>query len=262
MDTGTVGDKSGILTITSDDYDNPSHDVDLSGRVVDHARPSLDELAVVLLDTLDFGMHAPGGFGEGSVSVWNVGAGPLQALLEIYAAEITGGDGRFGLTGGSVPTLVGATPAEFGIEFDCGGAVEDSVYAALLTLSTRDDPAVHGGSELDELEVVLLAAIAPSSFAPDDGVLALSLGPPAPNPFRDGAFLALSLPEAAEVRAHVLDVTGRIVAEITSGRLPSGVHRLSWDGRDATGREVASGIYFVRVEVDGWVDSRKLVRLR
>jgi hypothetical protein len=52
------------------------------------------------------------------------------------------------------------------------------------------------------------------------------------------------------------------VARIASGRLPSGVHRLTWDGRDGTGREVASGIYFVRVEVDGWTDSRKLVRLR
>lgn len=262
MDTATGGDRSGTLTITSDDYDDPSHTVDLTGRVVDHAHPSLDEFAIVLLETLDFGVHAPGGSEEASVFVANVGAGPFQALLEVYAADITGGDGRFGFVGGAVPTEVGATPAEFAIEFDGAGAVEDSLYAALLTFSTRDDQDVYGASELDQLEVVLLATIEPGTFAPDDGVLALSLGPPRPNPFRDGALLSLALPEAAEVRAHVLDVTGRLVAEIASGGLPSGTHRLFWDGRDETGREVASGIYFVRVEVDGWVDSRKLVRLR
>jgi endonuclease/exonuclease/phosphatase family metal-dependent hydrolase len=262
MDASSVGDRIGTLVITSDDYDDPSHAVDLTGRVVDHARPSLDEFAVVVRETLDFGMHEPGGFEEGTVSVWNVGADPLQALLEVYAATIAGGDGRFSFSGGSVPVDVGTTPAHFSIEFECGGAAEDSLYAAILTFSTRDDQDVYGASELDQLEVVLLATVEPNTSAPQDGALALSLGRPAPNPSRDGAALALTLPEAAEVRAHVLDVTGRLVAEITSGALPSGTHQLSWDGRDLTGRDVASGIYFVRVEVGGWVDSRKLVRLR
>lgn len=262
MEASSAGDRIGVLVITSDDYDDPSHAVDLTGRVLDHARPSLDQAETVLLDTLDFGAHAPGEFEPGSVSVSNVGACPLQALLEVYDADIAGGGGRFGLAGGSIPTMVGATPALFGIEFDADGAVEDSLYTAVLTFSTRDDQAVFGASELDQLQVVLLAVVGPGSSVPGDESPVLSLGRPSPNPFREGAALALTLPEASEVRAHVLDVTGRIVAEIVSGGLSSGTHRLFWDGRDEAGRGVASGIYFVRVEVDGWIDSRKVVRLR
>ncbi len=262
MDTSAAGDRIGVLVITSDDYDDPSHAVAISGSVVDHARPSLDEFEIALLDTLDFGTHAPGEFAVGAVPVSNVDWDAFQALLEVYAAEITGGSGLFGFAEGFSPAEVGATPAEYSIAFDDDGAVEDSLYTALLTFHTRDDQDVVGASELDQLEVVLRASVEPGTFVPDDGALALSLDLASPNPFRDGAVLALTLPEASEVRAHVLDVTGRLVARIASGRLPSGTHRLLWDGRDGAGREVASGIYFVRVEVEGWSDSRKLVRLR
>jgi len=262
MDTAAAGDRSGVLTITSDDYDDPFHAVALSGRVVDHAAPSLATTEIVLLDTLDFGAHPAGEFDPGSVFVFNVDWGSSQALLDVHSAEIIGAGGRFGFAGGFTPAEVGGVPAEYSIVFDDEGAAEDSLYTALVTLSTRDDQSVHGASELDQLEIVLRAFVEPGTSVPDDPTLALGLDLASPNPSRDGALLALTIPEASEVRAHVLDVTGRLVTELASGRLPAGTHRLTWDGRDGTGREVASGIYFVRVEVEDWVDSRKLVRLR
>jgi hypothetical protein len=262
MDTSTAGDRSGVLVITSDDYDDPAHAVSLSGRVLLHARPSLDAAEIVLLDTLDFGSHPAGGFEPGAVLVSNVTAGPLQALLEVYAAGIAGGDGRFSFSGGFAPAEVGADPAEYSIVFDDEGAATDSLYAALLTLSTRDDQDVYGASELDQLEVVLTAYVEPGTSVPEEGALELSLDVASRNPFTDEALLSLAVPEPSEVLAQVYDVRGRLVAEIISGRLPSGTHPIVWDGRDSAGRDVASGIYFVRVEVGDWADSRKLVRLR
>jgi hypothetical protein len=194
--------------------------------------------------------------------VANVPAGPLQALLEVYSAEIVGGDGRFAFTDGFSPAEVGGDPVEYSIAFDDGGAATDSLYTAVLTLSTRDDQDVYGAYELDPLEVVLTAYVEPGTSVPEGGTLELSLDVGSRNPFTEQAVLSLTLPEASEVRATVYDVRGRAVAEIASGRLPSGTHAIVWDGRDAEGRNVASGIYFVRVEVGSWTDSRKLVRLR
>jgi hypothetical protein len=44
--------------------------------------------------------------------------------------------------------------------------------------------------------------------------------------------------------------------------LPAGEHELAWDGRDGSGRHVASGVYFVRAEAGRQSGSRKMVLLR
>lgn len=44
--------------------------------------------------------------------------------------------------------------------------------------------------------------------------------------------------------------------------LPGGTHRVLWDRRDSRGREVAAGIYFVRLQWLQRVDTGKLVLVR
>ncbi len=70
----------------------------------------------------------------------------------------------------------------------------------------------------------------------------------APNPTgAAGTRLAFALPEAAELSAEVFDVRGRRVARLAERAYPAGEHALRWDGRDASGRAVAPGLYVVRV---------------
>lgn len=66
-----------------------------------------------------------------------------------------------------------------------------------------------------------------------------------PNPFARsaGATLAFDLPNAAPVRLDMLDVTGRLVRTLFAGDLAAGRHRITWDGRDGSGRPMASGVY-------------------
>jgi flagellar hook assembly protein FlgD len=51
------------------------------------------------------------------------------------------------------------------------------------------------------------------------------------------------------VRLDVLDVRGRLARRLLDTRTGAGPHRLSWDGRDESGREAGAGVYFVRLEV-------------
>jgi len=119
METASAGAKSGDLVIDSNDVDSPSWNVALSGTVLDHASPSLVESGIVLEDTLDFGAAAPGTHGSQMLPVYNEGYDDLQALLEVYDAEIVGGDGRFSFVGGFTAKTAGSDPAEY--EIACRG---------------------------------------------------------------------------------------------------------------------------------------------
>jgi endonuclease/exonuclease/phosphatase family metal-dependent hydrolase len=261
MNTASVGVRSGDLDVNSNDVDDPTWTVGLSGTVVDHAVPSLDELTQVLGETLDFGSHEVGSFSPETLAVYNNGYTSLQALLDVYDGEIVGGEGRFSFTGGFSAATAGAVPAEFALEFDDTGADDETLYEAVLTLSTRDDTSVSGGTTLDDLTVTLEAYVSSGTGVPD-GPSSVALSRATPNPFLDETAVRLSLPSSTTVIVEVYDVAGRRVATLADGPLPAGENRLSWDGRDERGRDVASGIYFCRAQVGSWTGSTKIIRLR
>jgi len=73
-----------------------------------------------------------------------------------------------------------------------------------------------------------------------------------PNPKRGAATVELSLPgsrwaDPAFAEARVLDARGRTVRVLSSGILYRGTTRLAWDGKDAAGKRLVPGAYFVRV---------------
>ncbi len=84
----------------------------------------------------------------------------------------------------------------------------------------------------------------------------------APNPFNPTTIVAFSLAAGSDVELLVHDVSGRLVTTLASGPFPAGDHALLWDGRDAAGREAASGIYFYSLKVGDERELRKMVLLR
>lgn len=262
MDTGSSGSKGASLMVDCDDPDRGAWSVTLTGTVVNHAVPSLESGSVTLSGSVDFGAHQAGEFDEEQVLVWNRGYTSLQALLDVYSAEITGGGGRFGFAGGTVPVDVGAAAAEFSLEFDDAGAATDSLYSATLTFHTRDDQSVMGAGALDDLTVALTAYVESGTSVPEDAPGALTLVVASRNPFAGRAELVLSMPSGGEANVDIFDIRGRLVATLASGSMRSGEHRLHWDGTDRTGGAAASGVYFVRAAVGDWRASRKLVLLR
>ena len=72
----------------------------------------------------------------------------------------------------------------------------------------------------------------------------------APNPFQTHTTITYSSPPSAETTLDVFDVAGRRVTTIDIER-DAGRSEIRWDGRDETGRPLGSGVYFVRLSVDG-----------
>ncbi|MFN8180090.1 MAG: PQQ-binding-like beta-propeller repeat protein [bacterium] len=85
---------------------------------------------------------------------------------------------------------------------------------------------------------------------------------PRPNPSRAATTFAWAMPERAPVSIRIYDITGRLVRNIADTTMDAGPHQMSWDGRDGSGRRVASGVYFAKLRAGAHVATRKFVSLR
>jgi hypothetical protein len=72
------------------------------------------------------------------------------------------------------------------------------------------------------------------------------LGPAVPNPFNPQTTIQYHNPYQGPVNLAIYDCLGHRVRVLLSGFQPEGRGQVRWDGRDESGRAVASGIYFIR----------------
>jgi flagellar hook assembly protein FlgD len=77
---------------------------------------------------------------------------------------------------------------------------------------------------------------------------AVRLAAPAPNPLVHRSTFAFELPRAETVNLAIHDLSGRRVRVLEKGALAAGRHQRVWDATDESGRRVAAGMYFVRLE--------------
>ena len=84
-----------------------------------------------------------------------------------------------------------------------------------------------------------------------------------PNPFRTAAtVLHETAHSALRTRIAVYDVSGKVVRVLVDGPAQLGRHEVTWDGTNASGDDVAAGVYFVRASMGATRLERKVVVLR
>jgi hypothetical protein len=84
-----------------------------------------------------------------------------------------------------------------------------------------------------------------------------------PNPFNPETQIRIAIGGPGEiVTLRIYDVTGRAVASLLESEHVAGEKHVRWNGRDRNGRQVATGVYFYRLEAGGRILSKKLVVLR
>lgn len=83
-----------------------------------------------------------------------------------------------------------------------------------------------------------------------------------PNPFNPTTQVSFSLPKAAHVNLTIYNVLGQQVKTLVDQELPAGVQTVEWDGTDNTGRTVASGVYFYRLNAADFQATKKMLMLK
>ncbi len=87
------------------------------------------------------------------------------------------------------------------------------------------------------------------------------LDQPWPNPFNPRISGRIQLNSAGAVEVSVFDTAGRKVATLLRGNLAAGVHNVSWNGLKE-GHPAAAGLYFMRIQSENALQSRKIMLLK
>ena len=112
--------------------------------------------------------------------------------------------------------------------------------------------------EARKLNVNILSAKSQTPTLPSSFSLAQNV----PNPFNPVTDISYSLPVASQVRLTVYNAIGQKVATLADEFKPAGNHVVNWRGQTDDGNSVASGIYFYRLEVADFCETRKMLLLK
>ncbi len=80
-----------------------------------------------------------------------------------------------------------------------------------------------------------------------------------PNPFNAQTTLHFNLEKDTDVQIAILDIAGRRIRMLTTGRLTAGAQTFDWDGCDASGAAVASGTYLATISAERSTVTQKVV---
>jgi len=83
-----------------------------------------------------------------------------------------------------------------------------------------------------------------------------------PNPFNPSTTISFDLAQAGEVKLRIFNVKGQLVKTLANGNFTPGNHKAVWDGKDTNNRNVASGVYFYRLETKGFTQTRKMLMIK
>ena len=91
-----------------------------------------------------------------------------------------------------------------------------------------------------------------------------ALLPNYPNPFNPETWIPYQLAEPAEVTLRIYAVNGDLVRTLVLGHKPAGIYQsrtraVYWNGKNAVGESVASGIYFYTLTAGDFTATRKLL---
>jgi hypothetical protein len=82
-----------------------------------------------------------------------------------------------------------------------------------------------------------------------------------PNPFSEGTYIEFKLNEPGKYRLSILDLNGRVIRILNDNNQFSNAHTLYWDGKDNAGKTVVSGVYFYQLEGDGFIQTKRLLKM-
>ena len=83
-----------------------------------------------------------------------------------------------------------------------------------------------------------------------------------PNPFNPSTRISYALPRDGKLTLVIYDLLGREVTTLVNAEQPAGFHTVQWDGRNAAGVNVSSGIYLCRFKAGAFSDVKKMIYMK
>jgi hypothetical protein len=83
-----------------------------------------------------------------------------------------------------------------------------------------------------------------------------------PNPFNPMTQIEYMIPRRSYVTLHVHNILGQRVVTLVDNLQTAGMHKIQWNGKDAYGHSVSSGIYFYQLSFENVINTKKMIMLK
>ncbi|MCK5077876.1 MAG: T9SS type A sorting domain-containing protein, partial [Calditrichia bacterium] len=83
-----------------------------------------------------------------------------------------------------------------------------------------------------------------------------------PNPFNPETTISYLIPKVTNVELSIYNSLGQRIRTFNINRQPAGEHQIKWDGKDETGRQVASGIYLYHLKAGDNITAGKMIFMK
>ena len=132
-------------------------------------------------------------------------------------------------------------------------AYEDNTYYYRITAVD-----IHDNEGKSSEMVSLLVGLGNLDAIPDNFELAQNY----PNPFNPMTTLKYGLPEASDVKITIYDISGKKIMDWNFKGKAAGWHQVIWNGRDAHGNQVSTGMYIYSLYADDFTETMKMVLMK
>ena len=83
-----------------------------------------------------------------------------------------------------------------------------------------------------------------------------------PNPFNPTTTISYNIPKEGVVTLEIYNIKGQLVKQLVSGTQPEGYYDVVWNGKDDSGKQVSSGIYYYQITACGKSINKKMLMLK
>jgi len=132
---------------------------------------------------------------------------------------------------------------------------EEGVYPGNLVINS-DDP------NAPTTNVSLMGSATPVSNEDAVNPVVTELMGNYPNPFNPVTTIRFSLKERESVAINIYNILGQRVKTLVTSELDPGYHSYSWNGEDSNGRQVASGVYFYKMQAGKYSSTKKMIMMK
>jgi M6 family metalloprotease-like protein len=198
-------------------------------------------LCVVEPDTLDYGIVIVGDSLDMSFDIINAGGGILSGSASDTCSyyDVVAGGGAYAVSAGETLHVTVRFKPQTDGSFDCRietGADCGDVYC------TGEGDDVSGLGIVNAKRFFLYQNY--------------------PNPFNPVTNIMFTVPGKAHTSLSIYNIEGRLVKTLVDGEFEGGVKTVAWDGRDARGNLVSTGVYLYRLKAGGNTMTRKMILLK
>lgn len=184
------------------------------------------------------------GLGEFNLESGNFAFGNMNDLCD--PIPYWGGDyasGPFGIY--DAPAGWGLNPAS--------SQTENTLFLAFSMMMMPDD--IYAAFLVNWFELV---SVDPNTSLPTEFALANNY----PNPFNPSTTIAFEVPASSEVMITVYNVLGQKVVDLVNNNYSAGSYDVVWNGLDAAGTPVSSGLYMYKMTAGNFTATSKMLYLK